>query len=253
MGAKRGRLEGKFTFAANLTQNFTSTAGTDAVTITAGTYTWTELYNSLDTQVGTNSQIVLALSRSETGTGRFTLTCAAGNMTVTWTSTTLRDVLGFTINVSGTQSATGANQVKGMWLPNVPKLSKHGDDDSGRLVTDLHTTTGPQGHMSSFVANSYRVHEGLAWNGVAAAKAKTHHETLTGESLETFWTDVILGGKSYFKPNAECLFFWDAGDTATADAVVGRFINWQTFDPSTSVLGWVGRYNVALPPLVVES
>lgn len=253
MSTLRGRLEAKIEFQEAIEQDFVDTgSGTQTLSIAAGwTGWWDELQIELENQLTGWSFNAAHLETDSVAL--LTVSSSGGPFLITWTSTTLRDLFGFDADIASTNTPqTGADSMQGIWMPCVPKFTRHGDDDDGRLVTDMRYTVGPQGHVRSLKGSGYRVHEGWAWNGIASNKAKTHHETYANESLESFWAQTIVRGSDAFGVNSPCGIFWDS-DTNGQPDVYGRFRGWKTFDPSTVIQGWVGRYNVSLPPLVVES
>jgi hypothetical protein len=197
--------------------------------------------------VGNGATVSISLT-----TGRCTITAGAGNITLTWTSTALRDALGFTGNLSGASSATGTQHVRGLWLPGfTSKFSMYGDGANGSLVTDCRATVSPNGRVYAVYGQSYRRHSGISWGAILPHRALEHLETVVGESFESFFLDVVTNRVSWIPVNPLIRLTWDESDTATY--VDGRLLWNPTFDLEQAISGWLGRWKVALPPLVVES
>lgn len=257
MAAKAGRLEARFTLTTNQTVTYTGdVSGPTVITWVAGTYYLVDIVTTWNAAVAAS----LAISDGEgvhssiTGKATITRLVADATFTVTFTSTQIRDILGFTGNIASTAGpATGSNHCKGLWLPGqLAKFSMYGDSATGSLVTDFTSTVGPTGVVHAVYSQSFREHRGVRWEGVAAQRAMAHHESVTGESFESFFRDAALGRVSTYLPvNAYVRLYWDADTDGTY--AVGRLLWPSTFDIQTLVSGWVGRYNVELPTLVVES
>jgi len=259
-----GRLEGRITFAtAQQVEYADAGGGPVTVTVPAGSYYMTDLCEELETQVQNAGGLIgdgfsCRLSAGEPSTnptGRVTLACTITSQpfTLTWTSTDLRDALGFTADISvATNSATGTLHAKAVWLPStLGKFSRHGDSDNGRIVSDFRQTVGPTGTVHGLASSFYRVHDSIRWEGVPAAKAKEHHESTSGESFESFFRAVALGRYSYIPVNTYVRLIWNADVDGTY--AVGRLLWPPSLDPEPMILGWTGRYTIALPPLVVET
>src|SRR3990167_5593249 len=132
------KLEALIRFAASHSisvEEFTpNVASTPVVVAAASTDYFLRSTTNLLTTIGTNltndgtlgGTYTLSLDdTSDSATGKVTIS-ATGVTTfnVTWTSTTLRDYLGFTANLSGAASYTGTNQARFLWLPNVGRTNR---------------------------------------------------------------------------------------------------------------------------------
>jgi hypothetical protein len=250
MTAKMGRLESRITLSSAWTATFTDSGGATVVDIAAGNYYLVDLVTAMDGDLG--PAWTVSVSDGEgSPTGRCTINSTNTPWSITWTSTDFRDHLGFTANISSVSSAqTGTNHCRGLWLPDQYKWSMYGDSANGSLVTDLRATKGPTGVVRAHMGNSYRVHEGIKWEGVTAAKAMAHHEVLTNESFETFYLDAATGRRSYIPVSTYVRLYWDRDVDGTY--AVGKLAWPSRFDVPTFVANWNGRYTVTLPPLVVE-
>jgi hypothetical protein len=270
---KGGRLEGRITFTSNVSANFTDSVGTGTVMVVAGNYFMSELIEEVSDQLnglaGTSGDINIVLSGGESGTGRVTL--GAGDsypLSVTWTSTPLRDTLGFTGNIVAAMTAqTGAQCARPLWIPGQVKQSMYGDASFttatglpgfGSLVTDLVHTVGPTGRVYSLKSQEYREHRGVAWQGIARARALRQYESVVGESFESFYLDVAAGRVSTYVPLGTPIRFYPDADAVNAPNpnaahVDGRVLWPDKFDLVPMVANWMGRWNIELPTLVVET
>jgi hypothetical protein len=247
--AKRGRLESRFTLSSAWVATFTDSGGATVVDVPAGNYYLVDLITAIDGDLG--PAWTISVSDGESGTGRCTINSTNTPWSITWTSTDLRNALGFTGNISSVSAAqTGTNHCQALWMPDVVKFSQYGDSANGSLVTDFRATKGPTGVLRGFFGNSYRVHDGIKWAGVSNNKAMSHHEVLTNESFETFMLDAMTGRKSYIPVSSYVRLYWDADVDGTY--AVGR-LDWRSrFDLAKVIETWTGLYIVELPPLVVE-
>jgi hypothetical protein len=258
MAAKQGRLEARYTFSANQQVSWTDSAGGPlTATVTAGNYYPHELASALQTSiqgltgaVGANASVTI--SDGEGGTGRCTITTSDTPWSLSWTTTPMRDALGFSANISNVSAAQTGTHVRGLWLPGLAKFSQYGDGAGGTIETDLRHLVGPTGVVTTLMGNKRRVHKNARWTSVVNSRALAHFESVTNESFESFFLDVATGRvSSYIPVGAYVRLVWDADVDGTY--AVGRLMWPDTFDLEQYVSGWVGRFRVDLPPLMVES
>ena len=247
-----GRLEAQFYFAANLTQDFTDFSGTTTVTITSGTKTISEIITEIDGQLDADWTIT-ASTTDLTGTGKATINSAQTPWTITWTSTTLRDLLGFTANISAVSSAqTGANSAKAIWIPDVPMFYRIGGASSaGSPVTNARQTVSALGHVKGLVGSVANVFDGIAWTGVVSTRALAYiggvQSTPINNNFETFMRETQYGGVvSYLRPYSAIRLYWNSG---ASDYTAGTLQIPPSWEPSQLQAGWLGRYNIELPRL----
>lgn len=236
------KLEGRITVPTGgwliSHQEFTPNAGPTSRTIAAGNYylsttgtldpLLTELDDQLELLGGGNYTVTLSAT-----TGKVTI-AATGVVTfnITWTSTDLRDALGFTGNLSGGLTYTGSNQARYLFLPDVTRNGSllAPDGDEGAEEADLVTSMAPDGSMVSTQYRS-RKFDVLGWSKLGAAKTWVTFESTVNESLQKFWQDVNRSGRPfrYHKDRAVDATFvtWRAGET-------------NIYQPSPEVPGWVG-------------
>lgn len=150
-----------------------------------------EIKNQLDTGPG-GVWTVTVDDTADSATGQVTI-ARNSNYTATWTSTTLRDALGFTTNLStaSTSSFTGANHAKYLFLPNVGRSGILSPESStGAVETDHTIAIAPDGTLYA-LAYSSRSYDSLEFRMLKGSKTWSTFAVLTNEALQQFYTDVI--------------------------------------------------------------
>ena len=249
-----GRIEAQIYLSANLVQDFTDASGTTTVTVAAGTKTISEIITEIDGQL--DADWTISISTTDlTGTGRVTINSAQVTWTITWTggSTTLRDILGFTANISAVSAAqTGANSAKGIWIADQPMFYKVGGANSaGTPVTNARATVSALGHVKGLSGSVANVFDGIAWTGLHRDKV---HATIGGTAssyvsgnLETFFRETQYGGVvSYFRPYSPIRLYWNSGGSDYTAGTLQLPASWEAMQMTE---GWIGRWNFALPRL----
>lgn len=227
-----GYVAANFTIPASTTISVTNGGGgPTTVTITAGTYNidtfMTQLQSDLQTQrAPSGSAWTCAVSLGSTGTGKVTIDAPTDTWSITWTSTAVRDVLGFTANITSVTTAqTGAAQARGLWMPNCPLFPASGKVLSAPRVTDLRQTVSPTGFVISHVGNSKYMHNGLRWSHVEVGRVWQASEAVTNESLEKFLTDAQFGlGSPLFTPGSKCKIYSHEAETLGDTTIAGWYI-----------------------------
>lgn len=195
------KLEGEIILTAN---TILGTFAGSVITIPLGRYFLTsigsggatrslllEIKNQLDTGPG-GVWTVTVDDTTDSATGQVTI-ARNSNYTATWTSTTLRDALGFTGNLStaSTASFTGANHAKYLFLPNVGRSGILSPESStGAVETDHTIAIAPDGTLYA-LAFSSRSYDSLEFRMLKGNKAWSTFAVLTNEALQQFYIDVI--------------------------------------------------------------
>jgi hypothetical protein len=250
--SKFGRLEAKVKFATAHTVSATnSVGGPSTVTIAAGSYYPTDLLTEFATQLNASraSGWTVSGAFTEGGTGLVTIHCTNVNWSITWTSTTLRDLLGFTGNISAVSVAqTGTNAMKGVWLPDCP-ISIEDDATVGAYLSDLRQSISPTGSVLSLVGNTYRRHRNVSWSHVSKARARA--TATTTMAYEAWFYDTQMGGNASFAAGSRVALYVDA----TTPTLLGYYqlADVNTTDMDQSVQGWAGRWKVSLPTLIYQA
>lgn len=190
-----------------------------------------EIKNQLDTGPG-GTWTVTVDDTTDSATGKVTI-ARSSNYTATWTSTTLRDALGFTTNLStaGTSSFTGTNAAKYLFLPNVGRSGILSPESStGAIETDHTIAIAPDGTLYA-LAYSSRTYDSLEFRLLKGSKTWSTFATITNEALQQFYSDVIARA-------LRVRFYADRSDDTT-------FRTWRVedaghFDPRPVREDWVG-------------
>ena len=264
-----GRIEAQMTVPAGV--SFTATnsgGGPTTIAITPGTYYISALVTHVQSQLNalrTPANWTVTLSTGASGTGKVTINwTGAGTYSVAWTAsgTTLRDVLGFTADLSGvTQGvpSTGAKQARGLWIPDCT-LGLDCDTPRAPLISDAMTVVSPRGDATVLVGNTMYRHTALRWSHVVESKTWEIAATIANASWETFWKDVHLGqgGISWFSPGSKLKIFDHAarvlGSDANGGAGVGGWVASkgpaEIAPKKVDARGWGGMWRIEIPELV---
>jgi hypothetical protein len=216
----------------------TDPGGTSTVTLAAGDYYLTKttgllaaFKTALDANATLSGTYTVTLSDTdELATGKVTIACNQ-TYSLTWSSTTLRDILGFTGNISAVTTSTGASAARYLWLPNcgrtghIPEPTS-GSSYFGRPKSDLVMTEAPSGVTCAIAYNV--THRGtLEFNTLLGEFVWQRLETTTNLSAEKFWRDVWWVGKRF-------AYFPDRSDDAVSFALIapqGGMFDPQPLDP----------------------
>lgn len=227
----------------------TDSGGTSSVTVAAGLYYLTSTTSLLTTLVtALNADSTLAGTYSctvdddiDAATGRVTLAATGGgNISVTWTSTVLRDLLGFTAGLSGAATYTSTKAAKPLFLPGVPRANPLvPDGHAGLLVTDASTTIAPSGESCVLVYANRRV-DSLEFRFLLGRKTWTVYETYVNESFESFWANNVALG-------APLRYHYDRATDGTYVAI--RAATCAVFPATTAVANWCGNIAVGAATL----
>ncbi len=194
-------------WAFNL-EEVTPNGGPTAVTIPAGGYYLTTGYGAGTSLLATiKAQMEAAIAGAvtytvtldddnDTSTGKVTIAgSGVTTFNITWTSLTLRNLLGFTGNLSGAATYTGTEHAEFLWLPNVGRRSplRAPDGSAGAYMTDGTVTVSPSGKSKRLAYATRRV-DRYDFENLRGYKTWITHEQVANESLEKFWSDVIYPG-----------------------------------------------------------
>lgn len=260
-----GHVMARFTVPASTTIDTTSTAGgSDTVTVPAGDYFIDADPLGTDSLISTlqgtlqavDASWLVTLSTGASGTGKVSISCD-GTWSITWTSTALRDLLGFTANISSaTGTRTGTNHARGLWLPDCP-LSLDGNYLGAPDVTDMRQTESPDGFTITHVGNRKYRHRNVRWSHVPGNKTWVASETTTHESLQRFLIDTQWGlGHSWFTPGSKCYIMTHSGQSVGNDGVDGWYLNGlRSMEEVVTRVdggGFDGLWRVAIPSITSD-
>jgi hypothetical protein len=202
------------------------------------------------------------------GTGRVSIGWSGYDTptwSLSWTSTDLRDALGFDANISSvTTTQTGDAAAKFLWIPNSPL---HCDQHPSMApeATDLRTSESPTGVAFGLSGTQKYVHTGLGWDHVDVERIREGSATYDNQSLEVFFRDTQSGQgtHSWCAPASPLQVWWNNAGTETLlgdDANDGSGVDGWTLTgvsrfsdvAKPSQPGWVGAWNVTFPRLVSD-
>lgn len=129
---------------------------------------------------------------TDAATGKVTI-ATSFPFDVTWTSTTLRDLLGFTANLGLATSHTSPNHAKYLWLPNCGRSAIMAPAASGgALESDFTLALGTDGTPFG-LGYTIRAYDSLELRHLRGKKVWTS-QGAANEALEGFWRLVIAFG-----------------------------------------------------------
>lgn len=259
-----GRWEAYFTVPTAITASVNGGSGAVTVTWAAGSYTPTSFItytaSALTAQAppaaGTWS---VSLSTGTSGTGLVTIARSTGSYSITWTSTALRDLLGFTANITSQTTATGTNQHAGLWFPDCPIVTML-SPSRGPKQTDNRASESPNGLVITLGGTKKYQHKDISYSHVAKARVFESEASTSGASLEAWLDDTQFGdGHTWFSRGSAFQVYWSNAGT---DTLVGADLNSGTgpaagwyFSPAiedvhnhlSRVGDWDGMYAVKFP------
>jgi hypothetical protein len=242
------------------TLSITGIGGSQTVTVASSStrFTGASFLTDLETAINAAATILggdtfsVNASFGESGTGKVTIAYDGSptNFALTWVSTDMRDLLGYTGNLSGAATYTGTYNARGVWLPDCDMAAKYGPSDAGHTETDMGQTISPRGDVHTMVYTS-RVRNEVTWSHVSRAKARIQGETTTHASFERFWRDTQGGELGYFEAGAAVRLIWDA-DTA------GTYTEYRIVDRNGTqmervVEDWSGLWRIPMSLVKVPS
>jgi hypothetical protein len=240
----------------------TNAGGPTTVNVTAGTYaTLAALLTQLATDLNAQRPVTagswtVTLSTGAGATGKVTIAVTNGTYSLTWTSTDLRDLLGFTANIVTVSTATGANQARGLWMPDCP-LAVDGYHLATPRATDLRLTESPTGFVIGIVGNIKFRHRNIRYTAVRRERVWLAAEITVNESLERFLIDTQWGqGHVWFTPASKVVVIAHDSNQLGNASVAGWYA--KRVDALDGLLErisdtWDGLWRVVFPELGTDS
>lgn len=254
-----GYIDAKRTVPTSITLSATKNAGgPTSVTVTAGTYTTASLVTQLQTDLNAQRTVsggswTVSLN---TATGGITIAVTNGTYSISWTSTDLRDVLGFGGNISSQSTSTGVC-ARGFWVPDRP-LNLDGDPRNAQRLTDLRETEGPTGSLFGVVGNHKFIHSNLRWTHVAHEHTWDYWDDVNGTSnWERFLLDAHLGqGHPWFTP-CSAMRFVDHNGSVLGIRTQEAELFWKmrgvrSVTPKKMSDAWTGAWLIEVPAIVSD-
>jgi hypothetical protein len=201
-----------------------------------------------------NNGVRTALTWATTG-----VTKSATTFSLAWTSTNLRDLLGFTADISSANSPqTGTKQARGLWRPDCPLSLAKSTTKMAPIITDRKTTIGPTGATYSHKGTKRYEQASAKWSLVEKQYIEESSATYANASLEQFLKDTQWGeGHSWFAVGSLIQIYDNAGYILGQDLNSGAGPDgWTWIDSDkfmaerTDQRGYDGLWSVEIPRLV---
>jgi hypothetical protein len=197
------KLEGLIRIAeATVLGTLTTGATPYVITIPVGDYYLTtagngarslvdEIEEQVEAMVGAGTCTVTVDDDTDTSEGQVTIAYSA-TFTLSWTSTYLRDLLGFTGTLTPAASSfQGTGHARTLWLPNCGRSNTLAPEGSnGHIQSDYTCVIAPSGAHRAFSFTA-RYSDTMNFAMVQGRKAWIEHESRAGESFEQFYLDVL--------------------------------------------------------------
>lgn len=252
--ATQGKLEGLCTIpTGNVTFTVTETGGSSpgahVITLTAGnSYYHSNAGNNVVTlparlkallDAAGGGTYTVSVDAGEGGTGRYTISATGiTSMTIAWTSTSIRDWLGFEDSDTSTAGTTftSTNQAQGLWIAGFGYQSLNGDKAGWRESNQQIAETAG-GHVYSVMGRQKVINE-ITWPMESRAKTWRANESRTNESFESFILTSVWGTENVFGQSAGPVRWHPDADSATSHQYkcVG-LLNWQPSQVREQFLG----------------
>lgn len=247
-------IKAQMTVPSGVTISVTNeNGGPTDVTPTAGTYYidtfCTELASQLNTsQPPASGEWTVTFSLT---TGRVRIDCPE-TFSIAWTSTDLRDMLGYAADISSASSAQqGTKQARSFWRPNTPLLLD-GNPLTAPRTDDGRASVSPTGDVYKVTSvTGYRA-KNLRFTHVPVALVWSAAATLVNADYETFYLDTQAGvGHAWLSPASPCKVYWDKAGTLTqlgnGTVAAWKFPSPQTLDELViPAAPWTGLVTIVL-------
>lgn len=225
-----------------------------AITITAGVYYLSSIADGgvrsfldevklrLDNGAGVLYTVALD-DGADNSTGKITISVSAGVFTIVWdgtsgTSTALRDLLGYTGNITALVTLQAPQHVRRLHLPNVARTPDEEDatslaDPTGQEETDYVASIAPSGAYAASVFN-IRMMWRLRFDNLLGLKTRIALEVVRNESLQRWYRDLMGAGGVPFR------YYGDRANDALYATVFLDPDSGRRFNPQLVIAGWVG-------------
>ncbi|MCP4549514.1 MAG: hypothetical protein GY835_23915 [bacterium] len=187
-------------------------------------------------------------------TGKVTLNFNGNTTAVVWTDTALRDLLGFTGNLSGATSYVATNEARYCWRPSMPMLyPKHLTSAASFYAARSSTIVqrAPGGKTYSR-AGSTVYDASVAYDLLPVAEVLTPTTGTVYADFEQWWLDVPAVGNR-FRIVLDRTAYADTDDYVTCmfgdDDLeeLGSFLDWAGRSETESISEYNGLWGVQIP------
>lgn len=261
-----GRFEAWFRVPSGVSVSATNGAGgPTSVSLTAGAYTLGALLAHLQARLiavrpPSSGSWVVSYSTGASGDGRVTIHCtqSSGAWSIAWTSTALRDLLGFAGDLTAVSTAqTGAAHARGLWLPKCP-LALDGHPSMAPEVTDLRLMQTPDGRNFGHRGTSKLVHKNLVYSHVPLTQYREAAAPYAGGSWEAWLADTQWGsGHAWFTPASKVKIWWPS-PSGDAEVGVDKLVRgWylqgvEGVKAPLAAAPWTALYRVEIPMITAS-
>ena len=239
--------------------------GPHTVSLTDGTYYPSTTSGALD-PLGTAFAAALTANGSlsgtyawsgsygEGGTGKGVLSATGiTSFAITWTSTNLRDALGFGSGptISGSLSYTSTAASSAVWLATSPIVSPFGAGDNGWDEADASFAESPAGNVYAVYGQRKRACP-FRWDAVTLARMRIANESVVNESFQKFFRDSILAeaGFAAGKVAGPLRIHWDADSTTVYVTCKLAAETLRKISQAQLTEGWTGLWGLDLGRVV---
>lgn len=234
--------------------------GPTTVTLPAATYYHssadsTGTYTSLEDALTTLTNAAMGrtwtwnINTSSPGTGMYDVVASGGgNISITWTDTELRDLLGWTGNLSGSIGYTAPEGAEALWRSDYYYQCESGADGfEGWPETDKQDAENAAGYLYSVTGQTKYVNR-FRFPMEPRANVITAAESTTNASFQTFVQQAIHGTAPWGQSGGPIRIYPDVDDDATyTDYYVPGFQAWKPFKIREE---WEGYWSCEFPRLV---
>jgi hypothetical protein len=119
---------------------------------------------------------------------------SSGTFDVTWSSTALRELFGFTGNLSGASSYDATNPSPLLWAPGYPATPRSHVSKAGRTVPHVTFHAADDGSEMRTQHFGSEVWQDLSWRTLLSSRLTVPDGTDTGNTLEGFFEEVLQYG-----------------------------------------------------------
>lgn len=227
--------------------------GAAAWSVAAGTYYIDELVAALHAALNTaatTDTIYVTIAHGELGTGKVTIS-GTGTFAIVWIHPDLRDLLGYTTNLSGSSSYVAPNHARSIWLGDCAYRAPNEIYPwGGWPEADFRTVESAAGQVWAYVGQKKET-TWLEWEAVRRARASKANESVVNESFQRFVEDGVWGFAAWGTPGGPLRFFPDANAGGWVEYFATEL---GKLEPTQFADGWAGGpWKVRLPRLVVKA
>ena len=184
----------------------------------------------------------IALSINSDGKTVITFSGASGE--VEWNNTVIRDMLGFTGDLTGAATYTSTNACQALWLPDSQYQSLNGQK-SGWWEFDDQELESPGGQVFQINGEKKKINE-VTYVALSRAKTWAENEANTNESWESFLLNGVRKGKGW----ATGRLRWYPDETDDATYFTYKLNKGAEYKPAQIKRNWTGGWSVTIGRLI---